>query len=405
MQQKNVKLFIYPLISLGIFIVLVFGAAYAYIAGTITMNTSNYQVTLPQQTSLVCTKTDCGVTITPSQMARANNSTTAKSSNMCSVNCTCSGAQGAVCAYNVFVVEAGTSYVPSSSLGTNKEFTVTVSNPTGCSNPSTNNTTHYNSSVETQVNTVNSKIVSNCTLTVPQSGSISANVTAEFKWYNLDIPQDGHASKTYKYQLSTGTEIPDAYQQVEYIQGTGTQYIDTKYPIHMNWKYTITFQQTDTGTYRSWGAFNQSSYIGPNASLTYVSGSPGKFVIRWETVANSQRYVELGNIDTSKHTVVINNGAISFDGVSKGTSAGHSSSFVSTVNAYLFTINPGNTTPSATLKGKIYYYEVRDNNNNLVQKLIPCYRKLDNVIGMYDVVNGTFHTNIGSGNFTKGSNV
>ena len=207
MQQKNMKIFIYPLISLGIFIVLVFGAAYAYIAGTITMNTSNYQVTLPQQTSLVCTKTDCGVTITPSQMARANNSTTAKSSNICSVNCTCSGAQGAVCAYNVTLVESNVKYRPSSSLGTNKEFTVTVSNPTGCSNPSTNNTTHYNSSVETQVNTVRSKIVSNCTLTVPQSGSISANVTAEFKWYNLNMAQDGHASKSYKYYFTTGDNL------------------------------------------------------------------------------------------------------------------------------------------------------------------------------------------------------
>lgn len=37
--------------------------------------------------------------------------------------------------------------------------------------------------------------------------------------------------------------------------------------------------------------------------------------------------------------------------------------------------------------------------------LIPCYRKSDNVVGMYDIVSGTFFTSAGSGIFTKGGNV
>ena len=36
---------------------------------------------------------------------------------------------------------------------------------------------------------------------------------------------------------------------------------------------------------------------------------------------------------------------------------------------------------------------------------IPCYRKSDNVIGLYDLVEGTFYTNSGTGTFTKGSDV
>jgi hypothetical protein len=44
-------------------------------------------------------------------------------------------------------------------------------------------------------------------------------------------------------------------------------------------------------------------------------------------------------------------------------------------------------------------------NNVLVRDFIPCYRKSDNEIGLYDVVNGVFYANAGSGTFTKGNNI
>ena len=37
--------------------------------------------------------------------------------------------------------------------------------------------------------------------------------------------------------------------------------------------------------------------------------------------------------------------------------------------------------------------------------LIPCYRKSDGEIGMYDTVSRTFYTNAGTGSFTKGADV
>lgn len=42
---------------------------------------------------------------------------------------------------------------------------------------------------------------------------------------------------------------------------------------------------------------------------------------------------------------------------------------------------------------------------DLVRDFIPCYRKLDNVAGLYDMVNDEFYTNIGTGTFTLGPNV
>lgn len=51
---------------------------------------------------------------------------------------------------------------------------------------------------------------------------------------------------------------------------------------------------------------------------------------------------------------------------------------------------------------KCYSLEIWDNGSK-VRDMIPCYRKLDNVIGMYDLVNNVFYTNQGTGSFAKGN--
>jgi len=40
-----------------------------------------------------------------------------------------------------------------------------------------------------------------------------------------------------------------------------------------------------------------------------------------------------------------------------------------------------------------------------IRNFVPCYRKADNVIGLYDMVEGKFYTNAGTGAFTKGADV
>lgn len=55
--------------------------------------------------------------------------------------------------------------------------------------------------------------------------------------------------------------------------------------------------------------------------------------------------------------------------------------------------------------GKYYYTKIYDNLNNIIFNGIPCYRKIDNKIGLYDLVEGIFYTNQGTGNFSKGKDM
>ena len=43
--------------------------------------------------------------------------------------------------------------------------------------------------------------------------------------------------------------------------------------------------------------------------------------------------------------------------------------------------------------GRIYNFMVRDSNGILKYNLIPCYRKIDNTIGFYDLKTHNFYTN------------
>ena len=196
MRNNSYKIYLVPIIAINIFIVLFFAAGYAYFTSVINYNTSNYQITMPEQTALVCTKEDCGVTITPAMMSLENsNSSVPKATSTCYLNCTCSGTPNAVCTYNVSLLETGDAYTPSPSMGGLKEFSVNINTPSPCNVENTSN-------VESHVYTLRNKVVSSCSLTVPSGGSISANISAEFKWYNIPYDQSSHALHVYQYQLT-----------------------------------------------------------------------------------------------------------------------------------------------------------------------------------------------------------
>ena len=53
---------------------------------------------------------------------------------------------------------------------------------------------------------------------------------------------------------------------------------------------------------------------------------------------------------------------------------------------------------------QLEYFKVYDN-DTLVRDYVPCYRRTDNAAGLYDLVNNTFYPNVGTGNFTIGSEI
>ena len=44
-------------------------------------------------------------------------------------------------------------------------------------------------------------------------------------------------------------------------------------------------------------------------------------------------------------------------------------------------------------------------NDIVTREFIPCYRKQDGEIGLYDLINNQFYSNDGTGQFSKGADV
>ena len=205
------------------------------------------------------------------------------------------------------------------------------------------------------------------------------------------------ATYNINYVLNGGSSVPSTYTQLEYIQSDGNSYINTTINGNMSYSYELDFQQTNTGLYRHWGAFGQASYVGPNMSLTYTY--PDNFAIRWESQNGSENGLWAGKVDTDRHILRIDNGAVYFDGVNYQKSQGHQDNFEINYPLFLGTANPGGTTPSANAMAKYYHYSVKNKNNTLIQNLIPARRNSDNKCGMYDTVSGTFFTSATSTDF------
>lgn len=268
---------------------------------------------------------------------------------------------------------------------------------------------------------------STCTAT---NGTITLTAQGTSGLYVFQIPEplttpetwtvsctDGTHTKTTNVSISTQyqcavlilsySRLPEGYQEVEYLQSSGTQYINTGLSIPYSgntWgtQFEITFMMLSDVTHAVGGVVYSTTNIqlgfpavlSNTALYVYgaqnVSGAP-------TPVVNTKYTVLLNN---SSHQLIINNSVI-------GTYT-TSSTVNSAADVYLFgahnTYGSGSVSQSGSTR--IYEYKRTINSTGVVeQHLIPCYRTSDNVAGMIDLVGGTFYTNAGTGTFTVGADV
>ena len=190
--------------------------------------------------------------------------------------------------------------------------------------------------------------------------------------------------------------LPDEYQQVEYIESTGTQYIDTGVipDNETGISLTVAFLNLSSDLFR-FGTRQDSGetrfIIGTNKTTPYFGFGKSKSVSTVTITAN-KFYTFKMNYLNSKKSYIDN---------TEGPDLSDISSINFTYSLVLFGRNSSGSITSSAQKVKQLTIT---KGNSIIRNMIPCYRKSDNVIGMYDLVNNQFYTNDGTGTFTKGSN-
>lgn len=203
--------------------------------------------------------------------------------------------------------------------------------------------------------------------------------------------------------------LPQAYQQVLYIQSSGTQFIDTGvnptgYRTGDDIRSYIKMAFTSTsGEQCPWGVRNTSGdtylCIGHSSGTWYLGSTDVTHSATGATVDvvyELDAYFGLGNQNlTIKDTQTSTTATIQR---SNPTSQYYSR------NAYLCASNASRGGTYRRICSMRLYNAKCWINDTLQYNYYPCYEKSSGTVGVYDIVNGKFLTNAGTGTFSAGPN-
>lgn len=175
--------------------------------------------------------------------------------------------------------------------------------------------------------------------------------------------------------------LPAGYQEVEYIENTGTQYIDTEYVFKTKPKVTGEIMVNSK---------NDMDLMGTSTVAKDC------FIINYEKLdiyyrySNSSYTLFKTNIDANQWYNVEFSDKIIINGIEKGTI----NSFDFSSNTQSFLIGKARRYSHAKFK-EIKMYD----GDELVRDLVPCYKKDIEKVGMLDKVHNVFYENQGTGEF------
>lgn len=203
------------------------------------------------------------------------------------------------------------------------------------------------------------------------------------------------------------SRIPSGYQEVEYITVPVGAYIDlqkTSTDIDKLETIIIPTNVSRTAQHFLGGRTNTSNYklylqIGndqtnPIALYGNSTSLCNSFSTLWKSTENSVEII----LRKGEQIITIND-------VVRGTNTKNNT--IEPFNLYLFAWN-ANGSITADYQGRVYETKLskyQSGTYTLQRHLIPCWRKSDNEVGFYDLIDDVFFINSGSGNFSKGADV
>ena len=209
-----------------------------------------------------------------------------------------------------------------------------------------------------------------------------------------------------KESLYTSSKLlPNEYKQVEYIESTGIQYIDTKYLANQDTvietKYSFT-KNLSGFLYGTRQDLSSNFYC-----FLYKEDYKG---IRFDY--NYERSNCFNSEVNTAHIVKQDKNKYYIDNIYTGEFS--YSNFTSTCNMFLFAGNTNGYIDSKSF-ARLYYCKIWDA-SELVRNFVPCYsttKVIDvngkecpsGTVGLYDMVNNDFYTNQGIGQFVKGKDI
>lgn len=214
--------------------------------------------------------------------------------------------------------------------------------------------------------------------------------------------------------------IPEEYQQVNYIQNNGTiqntrtdawqpaagatlAYINTGFIPTIYTDFSVRMSYISGNIYA--GCAGNNGYYALRPIMDATQQAAGKMQIQYGGERNVST-IDAGIDYTQPHEIRIANGLQTIDGEVVGTASatniraqGGGAPLPLGIGVALF-----GWLSTYTGSGRIWGAAIREG-GELVREFVPCYRKADNVAGMYERVEGLFYTSDSPAPFTFGQPV
>ena len=210
--------------------------------------------------------------------------------------------------------------------------------------------------------------------------------------------QTGYQRIVVPHREMPSSRLPEGYQEVEYIQSSGTQYIDTGFKPNQDTRVSLEFKAAIApsndwilGSRKSTNVDSYGIMAGSSTSVTswFGTASVSKTVTSLTNIFNLDK-------DKGQTTIKYADGELV-------TISNAPSDFESEYNLFLMNINLAGSPASAAIAGRLYSCQIYDD-GTMIRDFIPC-QDPTGVVGLYDLVGAQFYGNAGSGNFLPGPEV
>lgn len=189
--------------------------------------------------------------------------------------------------------------------------------------------------------------------------------------------------------VTPSSRLPDGYTEVQYIQSTGTQYIDTGFTPDQDTRIIYDCERLSTVSAEHFFGVRTGN-AAKEAFCFYIYNSGWRFAYNNYVAAGDGPSTGRYLFDANKNVMTIN-GSLTL----KSTYA----KFKSSATATLFSMRSFNSGISYG-SHKLFNCQIY-NNGTLTRNFIPC-KSPAGAVGLYDLVDGKFYGNAGTGSFTAG---
>ena len=208
-------------------------------------------------------------------------------------------------------------------------------------------------------------------------------------------PEDETGNKNLYIKTGANGSLPSGYVELDYIESSGTQCINTNFNPNNNTRIKLDFELF---------TLSQTSALfgGRDDTEVNVFGA-------WFTTSNTF-CPHYGNVNYNTHPISFSDKTRRIYEINKDTAyCGKSikkltaGTFQSSYPLYILTMNSGGTIDTRMAKGRLYSCQIYDN-GTLIRDYVPALQISTNKAGLYDIVNSTFYPDAAGGNFIYNRN-